>query len=459
MNNLPAILVVDDDNVTGNLLCEVLEKDGFVTQYVQSSSAALGAVDEFKPDVIISDIRMNSSTDGLDLLTELRQSVPQTPVILMTAFGSMETAVQAVRQGAFDYLSKPFLNDQLVSTVRRALSTTPGDDIPKAVKAPEHQKLQPTLIGRHSEMLQIYKTIGLAADATAPILITGESGTGKELIARATHFQSKRHLAPFVAVNCGALTETLLESELFGHIKGSFTGAIANKRGIFEQAKDGTVFLDEISETSINLQVKLLRVLQEKEIVPVGGESPIEVRARVVAATNADLEQLCLAGLFRRDLFYRLNVINIHLPPLRERSEDIPLLIEYLVRRHVGVGKTVPVVDHDALQCLTSYSWPGNVRELENVIERAIAFDRDERISLEDLPVTRLRDGATESVAGAASCRDSNSRIPTMYEVERAHLIHVLDLTGGNRKKTAELLGINRRTLYRMAERFGVTME
>ena len=460
MNDQLSVLIVDDDSVTGSLLCEVFEKQGFSAQYEQSRESALSSIGRSKPDVVISDLRMSSDTEGLDLLNELRQRVPDVPVILMTAFGSMDTAIKAVRQGASDYISKPFLRDDVVSAVRRALASSKGINPPSVSDESNSQDLQPTLIGRHEAMLQIYKTIGLAADATAPVLITGESGTGKELIARATHFQGKRQASPFVAVNCGALTETLLESELFGHVKGAFTGAISNKRGIFEQAKDGTVFLDEISETSINLQVKLLRVLQEKEIIPVGGENAIPIHARVVAATNGEIEQLCIAGLFRRDLYYRLNVINIHLPPLRERSEDIPLLVKHLVRKHVGLGNTVPRIEEDVLKTLTSYSWPGNVRELENVIERAIAFDRDGRISIEDLPINRLKStGELESRITSSPGLTKNSRVPTLYEVEKEHLIRVLDLTGGNKKKAAELLGINRRTLYRMAERFGVAME
>lgn len=458
----PRVMIVDDDPVTCDLLCEVFRKAGFVARFEQSSEAALSAMGTYEPDVVLSDIRMKSRNDGLNLLAQLRQESPTTPVILMTAFGSMDTAVRAVRDGAFDYISKPFLMDQVVSTVRRALAASPVAPA-MAIEDSEDSALSVGLIGRTPAMLEIYKTIGRVANAQAPILITGESGTGKELIARAIHSQGKRHTAPFVAVNCGALTETLLESELFGHVRGSFTGAIANKLGIFEQAEDGTVFLDEISETSIALQVKLLRVLQEKEIVPVGGAAAVKVRARVVAATNGNLDKLCEAGLFRRDLFYRLNVINLHPPPLRDRVDDIPLLVIHLIRKHTTKNEASPLVGDDALARLLKYSWPGNVRELENVIERAITLNSGGRITGADLPPFVLS-GPSSSVASApAVASEANaalpgSRIQTIAELEREHLIRVLDLTGGNRKRAAELLGINRRTLYRMAERFGIEL-
>jgi two-component system, NtrC family, response regulator AtoC len=459
----PRVMIVDDDPVTCDLLCEVFEKEGFVARFEQSSDAALSALDTYEPDVVVSDIRMKSRNDGLNLLAHLRRECPTVPVILMTAFGSMDTAVRAVREGAFDYISKPFLRHEVVSTVRRALSVSPPATTQPAEDS-EESGLSATLIGRNPAMLEIYKTIGRVADAPAPILITGESGTGKELIARAIHSQGKRHSAPFVAVNCGALTETLLESELFGHVKGSFTGAIANKRGIFEQAEDGTVFLDEISETSPALQVKLLRVLQEREIVPVGGAAAVKVRARVVAATNGNLDKLCEAGLFRRDLFYRLNVINLHLPPVRDRLDDIPLLVTHLIRRHTPEDQSPPQVEDDALACLIAYSWPGNVRELENVIQRAITLNRDSRITVSDLPPSVLTSGQPGpgeiSIEGAPpiGLPEAGSRIQTIDELEREHVIRVLELTGGNRKRAAELLGINRRTLYRMAERFGIEL-
>jgi transcriptional regulator with PAS, ATPase and Fis domain len=303
-------------------------------------------------------------------------------------------------------------------------------------------------------MLEIYKTIARVSDAPASILITGESGTGKELIARAIHTHGIRQNAPFVAVNCGAITETLLESELFGHVRGSFTGAISNKRGLFEQAGEGTLFLDEISETSPGLQVKLLRVLQEREIVPVGGGTPSRIRARVIAASNSDLEELVKTGVFRRDLFYRLNVIQIQVPALRDRVDDLPLLVKYLARKHTPAGQTEPVVSDKVLARLAAYSWPGNVRELENIIERAITLSHSGLVTMNDLP-TRLQQTPQEA---APIIRDDDlaglfEGLPTVDELERRYLLHVLEATGGNRKRAAEIMGINRRTLYRMADR------
>jgi len=290
------------------------------------------------------------------------------------------------------------------------------------------------------------------------VLIQGESGTGKEVIARYIHELSTRNEGPFLSINCGALPESLLESELFGHVKGSFTGAIANKRGIFELAQGGTVFLDEISETSVGLQVKLLRVLQEREVLPVGGDAAIKVRARVIAACNQDLDSLCENGSFRRDLFYRLNVINIHVPPLRERRDDIPLLVAHFLRKHATSEQSLPIIDDETLALLTSYTWPGNVRELENVIERAITLNRSGRITPEDLPA-RVRCNQPKAVDGAETLDDLASLfkdLPSLDEVERRYLLHVLEVTGGNRSRAAEVIGISRRTIYRMAERFGI---
>lgn len=454
----PRIMIVDDDAVTCELLCEVFQRQGFDVHFEQSGDDALSVISTQTPDVIVSDIRMKTRLDGLTLLDHVRRQSPDTPVVLMTAFGSIETAVRAVKQGAFDYISKPFKMETVVSTVRRALTT-------KATKSAEStneldDEFASGLIGRNAEMLSIYKMIGCVSDAKAPVLITGESGTGKELIARAIHSNGPRQNEPFVAVNCGALAEALLESELFGHMKGSFTGAISNKRGIFELAQGGTVFLDELSETSVGLQVKLLRVLQEREVLPVGGDAAIKVGARVIAACNQDLDSLCENGSFRRDLFYRLNVINIHVPPLRERRDDIPLLIVHFLRKHAISDQSLPIIDDATLALLTSYTWPGNVRELENVIERAITLNRSGRITPEDLPA-RVRSNQPKAVDGVQTLDDLASLfadMPSLDEVERRYLLHILEATGGNRSRAAEIIGISRRTIYRMAERFGIEL-
>ena len=454
---LPRILIVDDDAVTCELLCEVFQRQGFDVHFEQSGDAALSVMTTQRPNVIVSDIRMKTRFDGLTLLDHVRREYPKTPVVLMTAFGSIETAIRAVKQGAFDYISKPFKMDAVISTVRRALVTQSASSV--AVRKEEDDyELTSGLVGRNPEMLAIYKMIACVSDALAPVLVTGESGTGKELIARAIHANGPRHAEFFVAVNCGALVETLLESELFGHVKGSFTGAIGNKRGIFELAEGGTVFLDEISETSAALQVRLLRVLQEREVMPVGGNAAIKVQARVIAASNRDLDDLCEQGVFRRDLFYRLNVINIHVPPLRERRDDIPLLVEHLLHKHTPDGQPSRVVEDAALELLNSYAWPGNVRELENVIERAITLNRSGRITPEDLP-TRVRSNQPAELDHEWKEDDLANLfagMPTLEEVERRYLLHVLEATGGNRSRAAEIIGISRRTIYRMAARFGI---
>ena len=452
---IPQILTVDDDAVTCDLLCEVFTREGFGATFANSGEAALVSVARQRPDLLLSDIRMKTRLDGLSLLEIVHREYPGVPVVLMTAFGSIDTAVRAVKEGAFDYISKPFNIDELVAIVRRALANGTSKQLASDLEDDEERTTG--LIGRTPSMLEIYKMIARVSDSRAAVLITGESGTGKELVARAIHNHGLRSSEPFVAVNCGALTETLLESELFGHVKGSFTGAIANKRGIFEQAGDGTVFLDEISETSPSLQVKLLRVLQEREVVPVGSTEPIKVRARVIAASNSDLEKLSAAGAFRGDLLYRLNVIQLHLPPLRERREDIHLLAAHFLRKHAnGVGASM-ALDEKTMQCLTNYSWPGNVRELENVIERAITLSQGGVITNDDLPERiRLQQTHDTPPLSADDLAELFSGLPNLDEIERRYILHVLEATGNNRKRTAEILGINRKTLYRMAARFEI---
>jgi len=453
----PHILVVDDDPVTCELLCEVFTHEGFTTAFEHSGEEALMALSKLQPDLLLSDIRMKTCLDGLSLLELVRRDYAQIPVVLMTAFGSIETAIRAVKEGAFDYISKPFNIDELVVIARRALANGSTRQ-PSAIL--EDDGRSSGLIGRSPSMLEVYKMIARVSDSPAAVLVTGESGTGKELVARAIHTHGPRASAPFVAVNCGALTETLLESELFGHVKGSFTGATGNKRGIFEHAGEGSVFLDEISETSQSLQVKLLRVLQEREVVPVGGTQVIKVRARVIAASNGDLEKLSAAGAFRRDLLYRLNVIQLHLPPLRERPDDIPLLVAHFILKHSLEGQAQATIDEEAMRALSNYSWPGNVRELENVIERAITLSQGLRITLDDLPprICLEHSGNAIPPLSADDLADLFAGLPSLDELERRYILHVLDATGSNRKRAAEILGINRKTLYRMAARFEIEL-
>jgi DNA-binding NtrC family response regulator len=445
MTTAKRILIVDDDRETCRLIAELVGAPDRTIAEAVSAREALDQIRHQPFDLVISDINLNDAASGLDILKEMKARHPAGQVVLISAFGTLETAVAAVRSGAFDYISKPFNVAEVKTTVERALSKgaepplplQSGDDVPAG------------MVGRSAGMLAVYKQVAYAADSWAPVLVTGESGTGKELVARAIHRHSRRASRPFVAVNCGALAETLLESELFGHVRGSFSGAITDHKGVFEQAQGGTVFLDEIGDTTPALQVKLLRVLQERELRPVGATKPVAVDARVVAATNIDLERAVAEHRFRHDLYYRLSVVVISLPPLRERRGDIPLLIQqFLQASSARRGRKVAMAA-GAIEALTRYDWPGNVRELENTIERLVVFSRGD-IDVGDLPpaVTAARPLEERLFDG----------LPTLDELERRYLLHVLESVGSNRTRAAEALGVDRRTLYRMAERFGIDL-
>jgi DNA-binding NtrC family response regulator len=371
-------------------------------------------------------------------------------VLLISGFGTLETAIDAVRAGAFDYISKPFNIGEVKATVDRALQQASRG--PSTGGRPPRDTAPAGLLGRTAPMLVVYKQIAYAADATVPVLIVGESGTGKELVARAIHSHGPRSAHPFVAVNCGAITETLLESELFGHARGAFTGAVSDAKGLFEQAHGGTVFLDEIGETSPALQVKLLRALEEGEIRPVGASRPVHVDARVVAATNVDLEKGVAEQRFRQDLYYRLTVVVINVPPLRARRADIPLLVSHFLQKACARSGRQVTIASAGVEALAAHDWPGNVRELENTIERLVLFSRGAVIEVADLP---------PAVVGTSPGLDQQifADLPALDEVERRYLLHVLQAVGGNRTRAAEVLGIDRRTLYRMAERFGIDIK
>jgi two-component system response regulator AtoC len=444
------ILVVDDDQETRELLREVLAEEGFrvVTSGSGEEALEIGKLEFF--DVIISDMRLGTNLNGLDLLRTYKSIQPESEVILITAFGSMETAIEAVKAGAFDYISKPFKIDEVVLQVRRALGNRNLVRENRSLKRQLGSQVQLTsLVGRSPKMLDIYKKIAMIADSRSTVLICGESGTGKELVAKAIHYNGLRADHCYYAVNCGALTESLLETELFGHVRGSFTGAVENKRGLIEEASGGTVFLDEVSEMSPGLQVKLLRALEEQEVRRIGSNQVIKVDVRVIAASNRNLAELVGEGKFRQDLYYRLRVIEIELPPLRERMEDIPLLVEHFLKK-LGEERESPFsISPRALSALMSYDWPGNVRELENALESAVALNRSGVIVPEDLPPkvrAEPRDG--ERLA------DFYSELPSLDEMEKRYMTHVLKVTGGNKVKTAAILGINRRTLYRKAEKY-----
>jgi len=447
------ILVVDDDEITCNLLEEVLSKEGYAVDKALNGQEAIEKGEKESYGVVLSDIRM-LDVDGMEVLRAYRQRSPETIIIMMTAFGSIETAIRAIKEGAYDYVSKPFKLDEIKLTIQRSLEQQRlvEENIHYRQELITKYKLE-NIVGRSPQMLQVYKTIARVAESRSTVLITGESGTGKELIARAIHFNSPRSPRPFVAVDCSSLAESLLESELFGHVRGAFTGAVTTKKGLFEEADRGTCFLDEISNISLAIQAKLLRVLQEHEIKRVGGTETIKIDVRMVAATNQNLEELVAEKRFREDLFYRLNVVSIHLPSLRERPEDIPLLADHFLNKYATQNnKPICRISPDAMDVLTRYRWPGNVRELENVIERAATLSNTNLIIPADLP-RRLQVELSQNAISSLP-----SSLP-LSELEKLYIQKVLEETGGNKKKAADILGIDRRTLYRMATRLGLPIK
>ncbi len=446
---MSSILIVDDDRETCQFIAELLAAPGREIAWEFDPREALKHAERAPVDLVISDINLNAKESGLDILRAAKKTNPHVQVVLISGFGTLETAIEAVRAGAFDYISKPFDIGQVKSVVERALVQAAAPD---AADVHLPRETLPGLIGRTSGMLEVYKQIAHAADSKAPVLIIGESGTGKELVAKAIHTHGKRSTRPFVAVNCGAIAETLLESELFGHTRGSFTGAVSDAKGLLEQAQGGTVFLDEIGETSPSLQVKLLRALEEGEIRPVGASRTLRIDVRVLAATNIELERAVADSRFRQDLFYRLSVIVIRVPPLRDRRADIPLLVLAFLRNSCARAGRERRLSPEALEKLVAYGWPGNVRELENTIERLVLFSPGATIDVADLPP--LMGGATPSVEDRLF-----ADLPTLDEVERRYLLHVLDAVKGHRTRAAEVMGIDRRTLYRMAERFGIELK
>ncbi len=453
--NACSILVVDDDHETCELLREVLGEAGYqvVTSGSGEEALEIGRRECF--DVILSDMKLGPSVNGLDVLRAYKSIQPESEVILITAFGTMETAIEAVKAGAFDYLSKPFKIDEVLLQVKRALENRRLVRENRSLKQQLGGQVQlSSLVGRSPQMLEVYKKIAMVADSRSTVLITGESGTGKELVAKAIHHNGPRASRLFFAVNCAALTESLLETELFGHTRGSFTGAIENKRGIFEEANDGSVFLDEVSEMSPALQAKVLRTIEEQEIRRVGSNQVINIDVRILAASNRKLGELVERGAFRQDLYYRLRVVEIELPPLRERSEDVPLLVEHFLKKFGRERGQTFSVSSLALSALLNYSWPGNVRELENALESAVALNRSGVIMPEDLPPkvrAESRDGHRPE--------DFYTDLPSLEELQKRYLAHVLKVTGENKARTAEILGINRKTLYRMAGKFKLPIE
>jgi len=450
MNAEPRVLVVDDDRRNLDMLGEALTRAGFHVDLAAGGEEALAKGGLRQYDAVLSDIKM-APVSGMDVLESFRKSAPETSVVLLTAFGSVDTAIQAMKHGAFDYLAKPVNLDELALVIGRAVEHC------RLVRENRHLQSVLTdrvraasLIGQSRKMVEVFKLIGKVSPGRTTVLIQGESGTGKELIARAIHDNSPRATQPFVAVNCSAIPDTLLESELFGHVKGAFTGAHSFRRGLFEESSGGTFFLDEVGDLSPAGQAKLLRVLQEREVRRVGSNEPVGVDLRVLAASRRNLQQLVNAGQFREDLLYRLNTVIITLPPLRERPEDIMLLAEFFLFRY-GAEKATPVtsLSTDAKQALLKYSWPGNVRELEHVMEHAVALATHAILSIDDLPKEiRQKSGIA---AGQGPLMPG-----TLGALQRDHVLSVLQSTQGNKERTARLLGISRRTLYRLLHRYGL---
>ncbi len=439
------ILVVDDDQSSRDLLVRILTGAGHRVTALTDGREAVAALDAGDaPDLVVSDIRM-AEMDGLQVIDAFRDRAPDTPVILVTAFGNIDGAVEAIRRGAADYLSKPYDVDAIQIVVARALQHRDLAMENRALRRGLRDRYRlDNVVGRSEAMLQVYKTAARVASTDATVLIQGESGTGKELVARAIHMASPRASGPFVAVDCGAIAEGVLESELFGHARGAFTGAQTARRGLFEEAHHGTLFLDEIGDIGPNLQARLLRALQEGTIRRVGANEPITVDVRVVAATNRDMEAAVKQGTFRADLYYRLHVVSIRIPPLRERREDIPLLAEHFAQKHGRAEGSA--ISPEARELLLAHDWPGNVRELENVIARALALNPSGVVLPEDLP-----DGvrAARAAPAPASLPDVSDR-PSLAELERRYASQVLQETGGNKTRAAEILGIDRKTLYRI---------
>lgn len=447
-----ALLLVDDDRQVLHSMADWLRDQGYQLDTAMSKAEAIAALERKTYDVALCDIRLRDG-DGFEVLAHCRQRSAGTAVILITGYGSVDSAVEAIRAGAFDFLTKPLIDAELELAIQRALNQRKVIEENKALQAQLDLRFGlENIVGRDHRMLRIYDIVQSIADTKATVLVTGESGTGKSLIARAIHRASSRRNKPFVEVACGALPETLLESELFGHVAGAFTGAIAEKLGKFTQADEGTIFLDEIGTASPGMQVKLLRVLQEFEFEPVGGSKTCTVDVRAILATNEDLGRAVAEGRFRQDLFYRVNVINIELPPLRERISDIPLLAQHFLQRILrDTGKTVEGFTDDALALLQAHRWPGNVRELQNVLERAVLLGKGRKIDVDDLPPTL-------GALGPAACEPLGARTlkQALSNPERQIILDVLEAHRWNRQASAAALGINRTTLYKKMKRLGL---
>jgi len=445
MTKKARILVVDDETIVRESLGDWLKDAGCEVFTAENGHKALEVIEREKPGIMIADLVM-PGMDGIELMKRAKELQPRIEVIIITAYASIPTAITAMKEGAYDYIEKPFSPERAELLVAKLSEYRElvEENISLRQRLEGHYRFE-NIVSKSAKMQRLIELIKVVGKSNATVLITGESGTGKELVARAIHSQSHRHHKSFVAVTCAALPESLLETELFGHQKGSFTGALAQKKGKFEFANGGTLFLDEVGEMSANIQVHLLRVLEEKEFTRVGGNEPIRVDVRVISATNKDLRKAIEKQEFREDLYYRLNVVNIELPPLRERKEDIPLLAEHFLNKFASENrKEVTGFSSDATELLLGYDWPGNVRELENAIERAVILAKDSLITIADLP--------QKSVSSAYSTSPRRN----LKEVEKDHILNILRETGKNYSEAARILGITRMTLYKKVKEYGL---
>jgi DNA-binding NtrC family response regulator len=443
------ILIVDDEEQMRDLLVKVLEKNGYQVAVSGDGAQALAFLEKEPVDLVVTDVRMPGMS-GMEALRAIKELNPEIVVIIMTAFGSIDQAVQAVKEGAYDYISKPFKIEEMLLTIDKALEERRLRHEVTALRQELHTRYHfENLIGKSRAMQEVFKLIEQVAASRSTVMVYGKSGTGKELVAKAVHYNSQRTTKPFVAVNCAAIPAELLESELFGHEKGAFTGAIATKVGKFELATGGTLFLDEVGSMRLDLQAKILRALQEREIERVGGTRTIKIDVRVLAATNRDLKRAVEEGAFREDLYYRLNVVPITLPDLKDRQEDIPLLANHFMRKFAPESNPhIREISKEAMAILLSYPWPGNVRELENVIERAVTLGRGDAIMPEDLP--------PHLAGGAGPVERALAHEASLEDLERDYIQSVLRRTKWHQIRAATILGIDRRTLYRKIRRYGI---
>ncbi len=446
----PLMLIIDDEEAIRDSCSQVLKKDGYTVKTAKDGIEGLRLIKNKSFQVVFLDLRL-PGIDGMEVLSRIKEENPETPVVIITAYASIESAVEAMKRGAFDYLAKPFSPEELRLITKKALKSREAffENIYLREELEKKTEFE-MVVGRSKTMDKVMDIVRRVAATESTVLISGESGTGKELLAREIHNHSLRKNAPFVVVDCGALVETLFESELFGHVKGSFTGAHETKHGRFEVANGGTIFLDEISNISLNIQAKLLRVIQEREVTRIGSTKPIKVDVRILAATNQELADLVRKEKFREDLFYRLSVVPIHLPPLRERKEDIPLLVKHFLGKYnKRTRKNINNISPEVKRALMEYDWPGNIRELENTVERAVVLSKGNEIELESLVYHGISSGSSFFNPAAGRCKP-------LDEVEKEYIKAVLQAHYGNKSKAARVLGIDRKTLAAKLKKFNI---